>query len=148
MLGSKPDHAGSSFCLPLVWSIIFVVSLAPSCQYNNQTDKHFCYRPCCAVLCCAGKDLGTIGQQFPFEPLQYQQTNLRLPFEEGIKMLQEAGYDVSNKSCSKQCTSCLFSVPEAPHLHDVLSKAMKSQQVTKAKQHLHGLQGFLSVIMP
>lgn len=40
-----------------------------------------------------GKDLGTIAQQFPFEPLQYQATNLRLPFQEGIKMLQEAGWD-------------------------------------------------------
>ncbi|DBA72743.1 TPA: hypothetical protein ACH3X2_010137 [Trebouxia sp. C0005] len=40
-----------------------------------------------------GKDLATIGQQFPFEPLQYQATNLRLPFQEGIKMLQEAGWD-------------------------------------------------------
>lgn len=45
--------------------------------------------------CCTGKDLELIGQQFPFEPLQYQQKNLRLPFEDGIKMLQEAGYDVS-----------------------------------------------------
>jgi hypothetical protein len=45
--------------------------------------------------CRAGKDLATIGQQFPFEPLQYQATNLRLPFQEGIKMLQEAGWDVS-----------------------------------------------------
>ncbi|KAL3148286.1 hypothetical protein ABBQ38_013752 [Trebouxia sp. C0009 RCD-2024] len=40
-----------------------------------------------------GKDLELIGQQFPFKPLQYQQQNLRLPFEDGIKMLQAAGYD-------------------------------------------------------
>lgn len=45
--------------------------------------------------CCTGKDLELIGQQYPFEPLQFQQQNLRLPFEDGIKMLQEAGYDVS-----------------------------------------------------
>lgn len=44
---------------------------------------------------CTGKDLELIGQQYPFEPLQFQQQNLRLPFEDGIKMLQEAGYDVS-----------------------------------------------------
>ncbi len=63
---------------------------------------------CCKfLLCCfAGKDLATIGQQFPFEPLEYQQTNLRLPFEEGIKMLQEAGYDVSDPAA---CTCLLMS---------------------------------------
>ena len=49
-----------------------------------------------SATCSVGKDLEMIGQQFPFEPLQYQQQNLRLPFQEGIKMLQEAGYDVSS----------------------------------------------------
>lgn len=38
-------------------------------------------------------DLAVIGQQYPFEPLEYQRENLRLPFAEGIKMLQEAGWE-------------------------------------------------------
>lgn len=45
----------------------------------------------CAI---AETDLAVIGQQYPFEPLEYQRENLRLPFSEGIKMLQEAGFQV------------------------------------------------------
>ena len=44
----------------------------------------------------AENDLAVIGQQFPFEPLEYQRENLRLPFAEGIKMLQEAGFEVAS----------------------------------------------------
>ena len=42
----------------------------------------------------AGHDLTVISQQYPCEPLQYLREGLRLPFAEGIKMLQEAGYEV------------------------------------------------------
>lgn len=42
----------------------------------------------------AENDLTVIGQQYPFEPLEYQRENLRLPFAEGIKMLQDAGFEV------------------------------------------------------
>ncbi|BDA46327.1 Aspartate-tRNA ligase, cytoplasmic [Coccomyxa sp. Obi] len=41
---------------------------------------------------CAG-DLATIQEQFPVEPLQYLPKTLRLPFEEGMKLLQEAGFE-------------------------------------------------------
>eukprot|EP00887_Chlorella_sp_A99_P003958 scaffold11.g3958.t1 len=40
------------------------------------------------------RELDVIGQQFPFEPFAHLPTSLRLTFEEGIKLLQEAGYDV------------------------------------------------------
>lgn len=41
---------------------------------------------------CAG-ELGVIGNQYPFAPLQYHKDkSLRLTFEEGIKLLHEAGY--------------------------------------------------------
>lgn len=42
-----------------------------------------------------GQDLKTLGQQYPFELLQYERTkpNLRMAFAEGIKMLQEAGIE-------------------------------------------------------
>ena len=39
-------------------------------------------------------ELKTVSQQYPFEPLEYLRGGLRLEFPEGIKMLQEAGYDV------------------------------------------------------
>jgi L-ribulose-5-phosphate 3-epimerase UlaE len=39
-----------------------------------------------------------IGEQFPFEPLQFLPKSLRLTFAEGIQMLQEAGYDVRGES--------------------------------------------------
>jgi nondiscriminating aspartyl-tRNA synthetase len=38
------------------------------------------------------KELEVIGQQYPFEPIEYKP--LRLEFPEGIKMLQEAGIEV------------------------------------------------------
>lgn len=46
------------------------------------------------LVATAENDLAVIGQQYPFEPLEYQRENLRLPFAEGIKMLQEAGFEV------------------------------------------------------
>lgn len=36
-------------------------------------------------------ELMLIGQQYPFEPLQYHRPTLRITFQEGIAMLQEAG---------------------------------------------------------
>lgn len=36
-------------------------------------------------------DLEAIGRQYPYEPLQYPRETVRIPFEEGIKMLHEAG---------------------------------------------------------
>jgi aspartyl/asparaginyl-tRNA synthetase len=38
-----------------------------------------------------GHELMLIGQQYPFEPLQYHRPTLRITFQEGIAMLQEAG---------------------------------------------------------
>ena len=35
-----------------------------------------------------------IAEQYPFEPLQYLPKTLRLTFEEGIALLQEAGVEV------------------------------------------------------
>eukprot|EP00891_Asterochloris_glomerata_P001357 jgi/Astpho2/1357/Aster-06218 len=40
-----------------------------------------------------GHDLKVISHQYPCEPLQYLREGLRLPFAQGIKMLQEAGYE-------------------------------------------------------
>lgn len=39
-------------------------------------------------------ELEKIKEQYPFEPLRYHEKTLKLEFAEGIKMLQEAGYDV------------------------------------------------------
>ena len=73
-----------------------VCEMSPTADFSSQVSLLSQWTsPSEAHQCCAGKDLATIGQQFPFEPLQYQTTNLRLPFQEGIKMLQEAGWDVS-----------------------------------------------------
>ena len=41
------------------------------------------------------RELGVIGEQYPFEPLMFLEKSLRLTFAEGIQLLQEAGYDVS-----------------------------------------------------
>ncbi|CAL9748269.1 unnamed protein product [Musa acuminata subsp. burmannicoides] len=40
------------------------------------------------------KELDAINRQYPFEPLKYLRKTLRLNFQEGIKMLQEAGVEV------------------------------------------------------
>ncbi|CAL5024072.1 unnamed protein product [Urochloa decumbens] len=40
------------------------------------------------------KELEAIQRQFPFKPLKYLKTTLRLDYNEGIRMLQEAGVDV------------------------------------------------------
>lgn len=46
------------------------------------------------IAAAAGKELKIIGEQYPFEPLQYLRKTLKLTFAEGIKMLQDADYDV------------------------------------------------------
>ena len=38
-------------------------------------------------------ELEAVNQQHPFEPLQFCRPSLRLSFAEGVKLLQEAGYD-------------------------------------------------------
>jgi aspartyl-tRNA synthetase len=40
------------------------------------------------------REIGVVNEQHPFEPLQYCRPSLRLTFEEGVKMLQEAGEEV------------------------------------------------------
>ena len=40
------------------------------------------------------REIEVVNKQHPFEPLKYCRPTLRLTFEEGIKMLQEAGADV------------------------------------------------------
>ncbi|XP_041019504.1 aspartate--tRNA ligase 2, cytoplasmic [Juglans microcarpa x Juglans regia] len=40
------------------------------------------------------KELEAVGRQYPFEPLKYLRSTLRLTFEEGIQMLKEAGVEV------------------------------------------------------
>ncbi|KAI9999275.1 hypothetical protein PInf_004095 [Phytophthora infestans] len=39
------------------------------------------------------KELATINEQYPFEPLKYNKPSLIINFEEGVKMLKEAGAD-------------------------------------------------------
>lgn len=39
------------------------------------------------------KELEVINEQHPFEPLKYKKPSLIIPFEEGVKMLQEAGVE-------------------------------------------------------
>lgn len=46
------------------------------------------------IVCDAAAELATIAEQFPVEPLQYLPKTLRISFEEGIQMLQEAGFEV------------------------------------------------------
>ncbi|KAL6007223.1 Aspartate--tRNA ligase 2, cytoplasmic [Asimina triloba] len=40
------------------------------------------------------KELDAIGKQYPFRPLKYLKKTLRLTFQEGVKMLKEAGVEV------------------------------------------------------
>ncbi|XP_059662995.1 aspartate--tRNA ligase 2, cytoplasmic-like isoform X2 [Cornus florida] len=40
------------------------------------------------------KELETIGNQYPFEPLKYLRKTLRLTFQEGVQMLKDAGVEV------------------------------------------------------
>ncbi|XP_022981999.1 aspartate--tRNA ligase 2, cytoplasmic-like [Cucurbita maxima] len=40
------------------------------------------------------KELEAIDRQYPFEPLKYLRTTLRLTFEEGIQMLKDAGVEI------------------------------------------------------
>ncbi len=42
----------------------------------------------------AAEELSIIAEQYPVEPLQYLAKTPRISFEEGIKMLQEAGFEV------------------------------------------------------
>ena len=43
---------------------------------------------------CSAAELSTIAEQFPVQPLQYLPKTLRLSFQEGMKLLQEAGFEV------------------------------------------------------
>ena len=43
---------------------------------------------------CSAAELSTIAEQFPVQPLQYLAKTLRLSFQEGMKLLQEAGFEV------------------------------------------------------
>lgn len=47
----------------------------------------------------AAKDLRVINEQYPFTPLEFLPKTLRLPFEEGIAMLQADGLDVCLLAC-------------------------------------------------
>ncbi|KAL6639782.1 hypothetical protein ACP70R_022604 [Stipagrostis hirtigluma subsp. patula] len=40
------------------------------------------------------KELEAINRQYPFEPLKYLEKTLKLPYEEGIEMLKEAGTEI------------------------------------------------------
>ena len=62
--------------------------LLSSCTLDCSTPE--------GCICDAAAELATIAEQFPVEPLQYLSKTLRIPFEEGIKMLQEAGFEVSD----------------------------------------------------
>lgn len=42
-------------------------------------------------------ELSVVGEQYPFEPLQYLPKTLRLTFAEGIQMLHDAGFEVSRQ---------------------------------------------------
>lgn len=50
------------------------------------------------IWCLAAEELAVIAGQFPVEPLQYLPKTLRISFEEGMKLLQEAGFEVSWRS--------------------------------------------------
>jgi aspartyl-tRNA synthetase len=41
------------------------------------------------------RELGVVGEQFPFRPLRFLPKTLRLTFAEGVEMLREAGHEVS-----------------------------------------------------
>ena len=43
---------------------------------------------------CTAAELSTIAEQFPVQPLQYLPKTLRLSFQEGMKLLQQAGFEV------------------------------------------------------
>ncbi len=89
-------HSNAMLSLLLLCKVCFLCETQPTAYHRSQVRLLAKWTSSSqAHHCRAGKDLATIGQQFPFEPLQYQATNLRLPFQEGIKMLQEAGWDVS-----------------------------------------------------
>lgn len=45
--------------------------------------------------CFAASEIATIAEQFPVQPLQYLPKTLRIRFEEGMTMLQEAGFEVT-----------------------------------------------------
>ena len=43
---------------------------------------------------CAGAELATMREQFPVEPLQFLPQTPRIAFAEGMRLLQEAGFEV------------------------------------------------------
>ena len=42
----------------------------------------------------AGAEVATVNRQYPAEPLQWLPETLRLPWAEGMRLLQEAGFEV------------------------------------------------------
>ena len=56
----------------------------------------------------AAADLAAIQEQFPVEPLKYLPKTLRLPFEEGMRLLQEAGFEVTCFPCDCHRPSALI----------------------------------------
>ena len=52
-------------------------------------------------------ELGIIDAQYPATPLRWLPNNPRIPFEEGIKMLQDAGYEVPWVARVCSCTHVL-----------------------------------------
>lgn len=77
-------------------------SLIPECIVVLSTRLRKCRVGCgkdiaahrCLSSCDAAKELAAINAQYPFTPLKWLPATLRLPFAEGIQMLNEAGYEV------------------------------------------------------
>ena len=97
----------------------------------------------------AAKQLGVINEQYPFKALQFLPQTLRLPFEEGIRMLQEDGLDVSPlaqaASCSQYQQPC--SAPWSSSLLQMLSFPfcyIHLSQRPVVQQHSHPLLGLRS----
>jgi aspartyl/asparaginyl-tRNA synthetase len=62
------------------------------------------------------KELESVAQQFPFEPLQYCRPSLRLHYYEGIKLLQEAGYNGSSFPLVKPFLALLHLTSDLPSI--------------------------------
>jgi len=60
------------------------------------------------------RELAAIGEQYPFEPLQYLPNMLRITFAEGIKMLQDAGHDVNSYPLTSSLPRPLAPSPMCP----------------------------------
>ncbi len=55
----------------------------------------------------AAAEVKAIQEQFPSEPLAYLPKTLRIPFEEGMRLLQEAGFEVCPNSFLQRLLSVL-----------------------------------------